>query len=236
MDVVKNAWEIQSEEQALLALAGHNTPEEFERDRRYHAGEIARLCAVTKGSRGFEIGSGEGTVASILAEQCLFLDCNDISASFLEKARANCARHTNVAFHKIESDYLDYLPAASYDFGYALHVFIHFNPYDIFNYLTSVQRLLKPGGRFFFDAYTIGEQTIASFREHAEMYRKAPEYIRGYLNFNHPNVLRTVIREAGLQVSDRSELSESGWMRVLVIKQSNSRSDSQSKGFWPFRR
>ncbi len=232
MDVVKNAWEIQSEEQALLALAGHDTPEEFERDRRYHAGEIARLCSITKESRGFEIGSGEGTVAKILASQCLFLDCNDISSSFLERARTNCAQHKNVAFHKIESNYLDYLPEASYDFGYALHVFIHFNPYDIFNYLQSVKRLLKPGARFFFDAYTLGEQTIASFREHAELYRKAPESIRGYLNFNHPRLVRAIVQEVGLDLSDSSELSESGWMRVLVTK----KSDAKGKIIWPFRR
>jgi SAM-dependent methyltransferase len=232
MDVVKNAWEIQSEEQALLALAGHDTPEEFERDRRYHAGEIARLCSITKQSRGFEIGSGEGTVARILAAQCQFLDCNDISAAFLKKARATCAQHTNVAFYKIESDYLDYLPAASYDFGYALHVFIHFNPYDIFNYLTSVKRLLKPGGKFFFDACMIGEQTIALFREHAAMYRKTPERVRGYLNFNSPDMVRTIVREVGLQISNELELSESGWLRVLAINEL----DSKNKGLWPFRR
>jgi SAM-dependent methyltransferase len=232
MDVVNNAWEIQNDEQALRALAGHDTPEEFARDRRYHAGEIARLCAITKNSRGFEIGSGEGTVARILADQCLFLDCNDISASFLERARANCAQHKNVAFHQIAGDYLDYLPADSYDFGFALHVFIHFNPYDIFNYLRSVKRLLKPGGRFFFDAYTLGEQTIASFREHAELYRRAPESIRGYLNFNHPRLVQAIVQEVGFDLSDSSELSESGWMRVLVVK----RSDARSKGIWPFRR
>ena len=232
MDVVKNAWEVENDEHALLALAGHNTPEEFEKDRRYHAGEIARLCSVTTQSRGFEIGSGEGTVARILSSQCQFLDCNDISASFLERARVNCAQHNNVAFHKIESDYLNYLPAASYDFGYALHVFIHFNPYDIFNYLNSVKRLLKPGGKFFFDAGTIGEQTIALFREHAEMYRKSPEGIRGLLNFNHPDVLRIIIREVGFALSDLSELTTPGWMRVLVIN----KSDSKEGAIWPFRR
>jgi len=232
MDVVKNAWEVQNDEQALLALAGHNTLEEFERDRRNRADQIVRICVVTKNSRGFEIGSGEGTVARILADQCLFLDCNDISTSFLERARATCAQHNNVAFHKVESDYLDYLPAASYDFGFALNAFIHFNPYDIYNYLKSAERLLKPDGRFFFDACTIGEQTISLFLEHAEMYRQKPENVRGYLNFNHPNVLRAIIREVGLELSDQSEISESGWMRVLVIK----KADAKSKGVWPFRR
>ena len=71
---------------------------------------------------------------------------------------------------------------------------------------------------FYFDACTVGEQTIPLFREHAEMYRRAPEGIRGLLNYNHPHVLRNIVREAGLELSDRSQLPETGWMKVLTLK------------------
>lgn len=218
MDVMKNAWEVETADQAFLALAGHATREEFESDRRQHAEEIVQICSIDQTSRGFEVGSGEGTVARIVAGHCLSLDCNDISASFLEMARANCAQLSNVSFYKIESDYVDYLPAESYDFGYSLHVFIHFNLYDMFNYLTSIKRLLKPGGRFYFDAGTLGDQTITVFREQATMYRQAPQTIRGLLNFNHPAAVRRVVQEVGLEISDRSAFSEVGWMRVLTVK------------------
>jgi len=218
MEVIRNAWEVTSDEAALLALAGHSTRQEFEADRRRRAEDVVAWCSIKPTHNGFEIGSGEGTVASLLAGQCLSLDCNDISASFLEMARAKCANHSNVRFHKIEADYLDHLPTDTYDFGFSLNVFIHFNAYDIFNYLQSVKRILKRGGLFYFDACTIGEQTMALFREQAEMYRRAPEKLRGLLNYNHPDMLRTIIHEAGLELSPRSEVSEKGWNKILTVK------------------
>lgn len=215
MDIIRNAWEVDDKDE-LLALHGHGSREEFIQDRQERAKEIVDWCSVTPNSRGFEIGSGDGTVALLLASQCLALDCTDISGSLLDRARATCAQLSNVSFYKTESDYINYLPAETYDFGFSLHVFIHFNAYDIFNYLVSVNRALKPGAMFYFDACTVGEQTLPVFREHAGMYSKAPETIRGLLNFNHPSMLARVISEAGLETCDKSTLSDDGWMKVLV--------------------
>jgi len=217
MSVIRNVWEV-SAENALDALAGHSTREEFEADRRARADEVTGWCSIAPNKRGFEVGSGEGTVARLLAGRCLSLDCNDISASFLEMARANCAQYPNLSFHQIGSDYLDYLPAQTYDFGFALNVFIHLNPYDVFHYLVSVKKALKPGGVFYFDACTVGEQTLPLFREHAAMYRNAPDRVRGLLNYNSPGIVRAVVQEAGLELSDRSLLSDAGWIKVLTVK------------------
>lgn len=218
MDVTRNAWELKDGEDGLLKLAGHATREEFDRDREQSAKEIIGFCSITREKRGFEIGSGDGTVARMLAAECLSLDCNDISASFLEKARANCAQYANLSFHHIEDKYLDHLPAGSYDFGFSLHVFIHFNAYDIFNYLQAVKRLLMPGGIFYFDACTLGPQTMTVFREHVRMYASSPETVRGLLNYNHPDTLRKIVQEAGLKMSNQSQPSREGWMKIVVRK------------------
>jgi SAM-dependent methyltransferase len=218
MDVVRNAWELGENEDGLLKLAGHSTREEFEQDRRLHADEIVRFCRITPDKRGFEVGSGDGTVARLLAPKCGSLDCNDISASFLKLAQANSAQYANLSFHRIEDKYLDYLPSEAYDFGFSLHVFIHFNAYDILNYLASVKRLLKPNGVFYFDACSLGEQTMAVFREHAQMYAKNPENIRGFLNYNHPDTIGKLVGEAGLRLSNESQLTDKGWMKVVTSK------------------
>ncbi len=216
-DIVKNAWEFQTDDQALRALAGNATREDFLRDRERRAVEVARLCEIGVRQRGFEIGSGEGNVARLLANRCRALDCSDISESFLAVARMTCSDIPNVTFHKI-SKYLDHLPSATYDFGYSLNVFIHFNPYDIFNYLQSVRRILKPGGIFYFDACTLGEQTRELFREQAAMYCETPQNMRGYLNFNHPDVIRAIVKETGLEILEKSDLSSAGWLKVLIAK------------------
>ena len=96
MDVIRNAWELEEGDDGFLKLSGRTTREEFERDRQQHAAEIVQFCSITRERRGFEIGSGDGTVARLVAPQCQSLDCNDLSASFLEIARAKCADLPNV--------------------------------------------------------------------------------------------------------------------------------------------
>lgn len=218
MSIKRRVWEPTSDERALKALAGDTTYADFRKDRQERARELLEWCAIDGNKTGFEIGSGEGTVASLLSPSCLSLDCSDISESFLAKARVTCGSCANVRFFQIESNSLDHLASDHYEFGYSLNVFIHFNPYDIFNYLHSVRRVLKPQGKFYFDACTIGPQTIAIFKDHAGAYRQAPQNLRGLLNFNDPNVLRTVIAKSGLALSNRSVFSDGGWLKILVTR------------------
>lgn len=165
---------------------------------------------------GFEIGSGEGIVAAIIGKKCRALDCLDISEYFLNTARLLCGQQGNITFHLIENDYLRSLPSSTYDFGFAMNVFIHFNPYDIYNYLYDVSRVLKPGGVFLFDAATLGHKTIPLFKQAADAYRQHPETIRGLMNFNHPEIVKIIIDEVGLHITDKSVIGD--WMKILVKK------------------
>ena len=211
------AWEVGSEEDALLALAGHASPEFYYQDRLQRAEEVKQVCGIRPGHRIFEIGSGDGTVAKILSSNCAKLDCNDISDSFLNKARRNCAGIPNIAFHTIVN-YLEHLPGASYDSGFSLNVFIHFNPYEIFCYLHEVKRLLKGGGRFYFDACTLGDQTLALYREQAIAYKEDRSRLPGLLNFNHPELIARIIQEVGLHDVSAPVSHSGGWLKFLVEK------------------
>src|SRR5262245_3369410 len=129
-----------------IALAGDWPRDEYLRHREEMAADLAQLFGLDGTQRGFEIGSGEGIVARVLARRCRSLECTDISRSFLAVAQETCREHKNVYFHLIEADFLDFLPARAFDFGYSFNVFVHLNAYDIFFYLRSVERLLKSGG------------------------------------------------------------------------------------------
>jgi hypothetical protein len=133
-------------------------------------------------------------------------------------ARETCRDVLNVGFHPIGDDYLAHLPSASYDFGYSLNVFIHLNPYDMFNYLSDVSRVLRPGGVFFFDACTLGSETRGLFGEHADLYRQDPAGVRGLLCFNDPRAIAAVAKDAGLRVVKQNRFSRSGWLKFLVRK------------------
>lgn len=217
-EIKKDAWECATEEQTLLALAGDSSLEEYLQDRQQRAEDLIATCHIKSNQRAFEIGSGDGIVAKFLSEQCTFIDCNDVSESFIARAKTTCSNISNVAFHKIRDGYLEHLPADTYDFGYSLNVFIHLNPYDIFNYLRDVQRILKVGGVFYFDACTIGRQTMELFKTHAQYYKEDPTNIRGLLNFNHPELIKSIIDEAGLRISAESYMATDGWLKVLVEK------------------
>jgi ubiquinone/menaquinone biosynthesis C-methylase UbiE len=218
MEIIRNAWEVETDEQMLLALAGHDSREEYLQNRRERAADVIALCRIDLTQRGFEIGSGDGTVAKFLSKHCHSLDCVDISRSFLAAAQRNCTECKNISFHQIGSDYLAFLPSDVYDFGFALHVFIHFNAYDIFHYLRDVRRILRKGGSFLFDACDIGVQTLNIFREHAQLYRSDPATVRGLLNFNSAGALKTLIEEVGFSASNLTTLDESGWIKLLVTK------------------
>jgi ubiquinone/menaquinone biosynthesis C-methylase UbiE len=218
VEIIRNAWEVETDEEMLLALAGHATREAYLENRRERAAEVIDLCRIGPAQRGFEIGSGDGTVAKMLSTRCQSLDCTDISSSFLAVAQRNCAECGNISFHQIGSDYLAFLPSDTYDFGFALHVFIHFNAYDIYHYLRDVRRILRHGGSFLCDACDLGAQTLDVFREHAQLYHSDPATIRGLLNFNSAGALKTLIEEVGFSISNLSILGESGWIKVLVIK------------------
>lgn len=216
--IIRDAWELETDTQALLALAGDYSFEEYLQDRQQRAKELLTICRIQTCHRAFEIGSGDGTIANLLSKHCDFIDCSDVSASFLDRARKNCSGIENISFHKIGNEYLGHLPSDTYDIGYSLNVFIHLNPYDISNYLRDVQRILRVGGLFYFDACTFGEQTKELFHTQAQLYRDDPTVIRGLLNFNHPELIKALVEDAGLRIISDSYMGEEGWLKILVEK------------------
>jgi hypothetical protein len=69
-----------------------------------------------------------------------------------------------VLYSVIGDDFLDSLPSDAFDFGYAANVFVRLDAYGIFHYLRGDARVLRPGGRFWFNACTVGVNTIDLFR------------------------------------------------------------------------
>ena len=82
--------------------------------------------------------------------------------------------------------------------------------------IAEYYRVLKPGGVFLFDAATLGHKTIPLFKQAADAYRQHPETIRGLMNFNHPEIVKIIIDEVGLHITDKSVIGD--WMKILVKK------------------
>jgi predicted TPR repeat methyltransferase len=213
-------WEYDTPEAMQRALAGNWSRESYLQHRVELAEELAAFFGLDGTQRGFEIGSGEGLVARTLSHHCKSLDCTDISRTFLDAAKSTCRDCENVSFHLIERDFLDFLPAGEYDFGYSTNVFVHLNAYDIYFYLRSALELLRPGGKFVFNVAEIGDSTREMFHSQAEIYRghQDPVRTRGLMNWHGIDLIQQLVEEAGLSFDEDALRASDGHFRVLAVR------------------
>jgi cyclopropane fatty-acyl-phospholipid synthase-like methyltransferase len=118
--------------------------------RTRRAVEVAQRLELARDDVVVDLGSGLGITANRLAPCVKRLICADISTTFLEQCRRLNREVANVEPVQISYADLSAIPAPV-DKIYSLLVFIHFNVYDLVYYLSEANRILKRGGRFYFD-------------------------------------------------------------------------------------
>jgi len=219
----QTAWEWSTAAAMQSYVAGTIAREDYLRDRRELVAQVRGALAPDPAARLFEIGSGEGVMARDLAADVGELYCLDVSGSFLDVARRTCAGRPNVAFQKIDENYLDVLPDDAFDGGYCLNVFIHLGVYEIHQYLLGVARVLHGGGRFIFNFATLGPATIGLFRSYAARFRDAsPMQLPGFMRWHGREVVETLATEAGL-VPEPASFVDRGGICTLVVRRDGAR-------------
>ena len=102
------------------------------------------------GAVGFDLGSGSGRWAKLVAPRVGHLHCIDASADALAVARRNLAELANCSFHHASVDAMP-LADASADFGYSLGV-LHHVP-DTAQGIRAAVAKLRPGAPFLLYLY-----------------------------------------------------------------------------------
>lgn len=186
-------WESPSLKDLLIRLIGFDfgpDPVKNEKaimqDKMKCAQSIMADLQISPDHIGAEIGSGCGFLTGPAAHASHQMYALDISDSFLNYARKVCANYTNIAFFKIKPGSLKPVEDLSLDFIFSHNVFIHLNFFEIYTYLLEAKRVLKPGGRLWFD-FTDLDQT--QFLEHPDFamslkFRSDDPYHRGCIEFN----------------------------------------------------
>jgi SAM-dependent methyltransferase len=105
-------------------------------------------------SRVLEIGCGVARIGLPLADQVGFWQGVDISANMVAVAQQRLAGKANVNVQALTGPRLPFADA-SFDAVYSIAVFIHMDKEDFFLYLREAHRVLKPGGRLFFDHWNL---------------------------------------------------------------------------------
>ena len=149
-----------------------------------------------------EIGSGIGIMAAWLAPKVKQLYCCDVSKSFLKIAENECRELSNVSFHLTKSFKLDFVEDASIDSIFANCVFIHLNIYEIFLYFKEFNRVLKKGGKVWFDIANSDELVSRLpdlFREMIGYYEKNAVEEKLMIHYNSPIAVSGVAKNFGFK-------------------------------------
>jgi ArsR family transcriptional regulator len=132
-----------------------------------------------------DVGSGDGSAASVIAPYCRSLTCIDLDARAIEQAQERLARHAHVRAEVADVHALPF-PAASFDDVMAFHTLTYAaRPSDA---LAECARVLRPGGRL----------VVLCLDRHEER-RVTARYGERHAGFS-PRKVRGLLASAGLTV------------------------------------
>jgi SAM-dependent methyltransferase len=142
---------------AMAAVDGSTDESVLRATGGYTAHQVGAALELAPGDRVLELGCGVARIGRELAARVGFWQGVDISTNMLEVARQRltAAGASNFALAPLERTSLSMLADASFDKAYCVAVFIHMDKEDFFVYLRELARVLKPGGRVYFDTWNL---------------------------------------------------------------------------------
>ncbi|MBC2605985.1 class I SAM-dependent methyltransferase [Pelagicoccus albus] len=149
----KKTWEDLSQdfETAQHYVAGHNDETEFERSAQVTLGVLRETVGVKDSDDFLEIGCGVGRVGKVLSPIVKSWTGSDISSGMVKQAGSYLEACDNVSLVHLERSSLSQFQDESFDVVYCTVVFMHLLEWDRYRYVSEALRILKPGGRIYFD-------------------------------------------------------------------------------------
>ena len=149
----KGTWEALApdEERARLFVAGHTDNSEWDRSALVTREILKEYVGLEPTDTILEIGCGMGRVGKVLSPLCRRWIGADISSGMLSCARHHLQGLDNVELVELDDVSLRTIPDSSVDLVYCTVVFMHLYEWDRYRYVEEAMRVLKPGGRCYFD-------------------------------------------------------------------------------------
>jgi ubiquinone/menaquinone biosynthesis C-methylase UbiE len=218
-------WEADDVKHAAQLLAGEyygDQPEErLDEIRGLKKKRAARLCRklrCNKESVVLEIGSGMGFTSKWIAREVKQLYCNDISASFLEIARKECAGIPNIEFAGIDMGPADFAyPDEFFDIIFADAVFIHLNLYDIYWYFSEFQRLANRNGKVFINIKNASKVNMRDLERMAGLYRDNRDSLKMLLCWNTVAAVVSIAKHFGFSVVSKGRFWGLYWGQTVEL-------------------
>jgi ubiquinone/menaquinone biosynthesis C-methylase UbiE len=184
---------------ARTSVAGTTDVHEYERSGEATASDIVELAKVTPADRVLEIGCGTGRIGVKLAPRCGHWIGTDVSTNMLAHAREALKGRTNVSFLPLNGVDLAGVENESVDVAYCSGVFMHLDEWDRYRYVTEMRRILKPGGRVYFDNFNL--RSDEGWKLFKDLYLMEPAA-------RPPNISRSSTPEELLTYAERAGFEE----------------------------
>lgn len=188
---------------AFIAVDGSADEVALRATGSYTARQVRAALDLVPGDRVLELGCGVARIGVELAPHVGHWHGVDISANMIEVARTRLAGHPNTSLGVLERTALQGIPDASLDKAYCVAVFIHMDKEDFFLYLREMRRVLRPGGRLYFDHWNLAHPVgWRRFQVEADSHAAADPRTRKDVARNQfctPQEVEIYLRQAGLE-------------------------------------
>jgi ubiquinone/menaquinone biosynthesis C-methylase UbiE len=156
----KNVWDRQAKDSdvASLAVAGHTDEAMLDLTARLTIDTLRSTVGIGPNDLILEIGCGIGRVGKPLSRECLRWIGADISGAMLGHAAARLKECPNTTLVELATVGLQEFPLDSFDLVYCTIVFMHLFEWDRYRYVQEAYRILRPGGRCYFDNYPLDSE------------------------------------------------------------------------------
>lgn len=146
-----------------------------------------------------EIGPGGGRFTEVLLTRCARLIAADTSPHMLEQLRQRFPGDDRLDIQLLDGQGLHQLADDSIDCAFSYDVFVHLQHWDIYNYLTELNRVLKPGGKA-----VIHHSNLLSELGWKHFLRDLPMQLNQHKRYgsfiaNTPELMREFITRSGLE-------------------------------------
>jgi ubiquinone/menaquinone biosynthesis C-methylase UbiE len=136
---------------AKMFVAGYEDEAKFELTAHHTVDILEQYAGIKSTDVALEIGCGVGRVGKVLSKRVTKWIGTDISGNMLAYAAQRLKGIENIELLELSTVGLKEIPDRSIDLVYCTVVFMHLLEWDRYRYVAESFRVLKSGGRCFFD-------------------------------------------------------------------------------------
>lgn len=214
---------------AMIAVDGSADEATLAATGRYSARQAMEALEIAETDRVLELGCGVGRIGSQIVPHCALWHGVDIAPNMIKVARERMA---GLPQERIRLDVLDRTnlgPCQSQDYDkvYCVAVFIHMDKEDFLLYLRELYRVLRPGGRLYFDHWNLA---------HPVGWRRFDMEVAQYVDFDHaqrkdvarnqfttPQEVELFLRGAGFDVV--MQFNDAPFLQAIAVKPGGEKAD-----------